>query len=56
LQTGVYRSDIPVKFKLMKEGYQDLIDRVEEIMDFALEKEMGGIKKEDVENYDEIKT
>jgi hypothetical protein len=29
---------------------------VAEIMDFALEKEMGGIKKEDVENYEEIKT
>jgi DNA polymerase epsilon subunit 1 len=56
LQNGIYRSDLPVKFKLMKEGYQDLLDRVEEIIDFALEKEMGGIKKEDVENYDEIKT
>lgn len=29
LRTGVYRSDIPVKFRLEKTGYQNLIDQVE---------------------------
>jgi len=52
---GVYSSDFPVKFKIEKQGYEDLIGQVDEIMNFALEIESGGIKKEDVENYDEIK-
>ena len=55
LRTGVYRSDIPVKFKLQESGYDWLLERVGAIMDFALEIESGGLKPEDVENYDEIK-
>lgn len=56
LRQGVYRSDFPVKFKLEADRYDWLLERVEPIMDFALEIESGGLKKEDVENYDEIKT
>jgi len=52
---GVYRSDFPVKFKLEKQGYEELIAQVEQIMDFALEIELGGTPKSEVENYDEIK-
>jgi len=54
LQQGVYRSDIPVKFKLSKDGYQKLIDGVDEVMRFAIEVE-GNTKPEDVENYEEVK-
>ena len=35
--------------------YEDLIHKVGEIMDFALEIESDGIKPEEVENYDEVK-
>jgi DNA polymerase epsilon subunit 1 len=54
LRTGVYRSDIPVKFRLERAGYQNLIDQVEQIMDFALKIELN-VNKEDVTNFDEIK-
>ena len=37
LQRGVYRSDIPVKFKLAKEGYQRLIDETDDVMKFAIQ-------------------
>ena len=40
LRTGVYRSDIPVKFRLEKSAYQGLIDQTEAIMDFALSTEL----------------
>lgn len=44
-----------MKFKLQESGYDWLLERVGAIMDFALEIESGGLKPEDVENYDEIK-
>ena len=37
LQQGVYRSDFPVKFKLVPDGYQKLIDATDEILKFAIE-------------------
>ena len=55
LRTGVYRSDIPVKFKMDSTAYDWLMEKTEEIMDFALNIESGGLSKDDVENYDEIK-
>lgn len=55
MQQGVFRSDFPVEFHLKKQGYQDLIDKTSIIMDFALLIEPGGIKKEEVENYEEVK-
>lgn len=51
LRTGVYRNDIKVKFRLEKQAYEKLNSEVESIMDFALNVELGGIKKEDVINY-----
>ncbi len=55
LKTGVYRSDIPVKFRLEKAGYQGLIDQVEQIMDFALGIELN-TDKALVTNYEEVKS
>lgn len=55
LQQGVYRSDIPVKFKLKASAYEWLIEQVGPIMDFALEIESGGVTPGEVENYDEVK-
>lgn len=54
LQQGVYRSDIPVKFKLQSEGYQKLIDETDDILKFAIKIESNS-KVEDVENYEEVK-
>eukprot|EP00347_Sterkiella_histriomuscorum_P016015 403354822 len=54
LRTGVYRSDIPVKFRLEKAGYQHLIDQTEAIMDFALKVELN-VDKNLVTNYDELR-
>jgi DNA polymerase epsilon subunit 1 len=54
LRTGVYRSDIPVKFRLERAGYQGVIDQVEQIMDFALKIE-NNVDKDQVTNYDEVK-
>lgn len=55
LKTGVYRSDFPVEFKLDKLGYQNLIDKVPTIMDFALTIEPGHQNKSEITNYDEIR-
>ena len=41
LQQGVYRSDIPVKFRLVKEGYQRLIKETDDIIKFAVVIEGG---------------
>ena len=54
LKTGVYRSDIPVKFRLERAGYQGLIDQVDQIMDFALAIELN-TEKALVTNFDEVK-
>jgi DNA polymerase epsilon subunit 1 len=54
LQQGVFRSDIPVKFKLQKEGFDKLISQTDDIMKFAVEIEANS-KVEDVANYEEVK-
>ena len=55
LQSGVFRSDIPVKFKLEPKGYQKLIDAVDDDLRYALEHEGKGATEDDVENYKEIR-
>ena len=55
LKQGVYRSDIPVKFKVNSDGFQGLIDITDTIMKFAIEIEEN-TKVEDIENYEEVKT
>lgn len=55
LQSGVFRSDIPVKFKLEPKGYQKLIDAVDDDLKYALKHEGKGATEDDVENYEEIK-
>jgi len=55
LQSGVFRSDIPVKFKLEPKGYQKLIDAVDDDLRYALKHEGKGATEFDVENYQEIR-
>lgn len=54
LQTGVYRNDLPVKFKVVPEAVQGLIDGLDEALRFAVETE-GGKSLADVENLGEVK-
>ena len=54
LQVGVYRSDIPVKFKLNPAAYQKLIDQVETTIDFCAEIEQK-INPSEISNKEEIK-
>ena len=55
LRTGVYRSDFEYKFKLEASGYQSLIDKVDDIMGFALKVENNGIDPSEATNYEEVK-
>jgi DNA polymerase epsilon subunit 1 len=54
LETGVYRNDIPIKFRLVPEAFQGLIDNIDFALTFALENE-SGIQRSDVVNYDEVR-
>ena len=52
--SGVYRSNIDLHFKMVPEAYQQLIDRLDSMLHFAIEVE-GGTKMEDVVNYQEVR-
>ena len=54
LQTGVYRTDLPIKFRLVPEALQTLIDRLDETLTYAIEQE-GGLKSEEITNYDAVR-
>ncbi|CAI5468278.1 unnamed protein product [Closterium sp. Yama58-4] len=54
LESGVFRSDIPTKFRLHPSAYQMLIDKLDEDLVYAL-KEEGGMAVEDVSNYEDVK-
>ncbi|EFC40096.1 predicted protein [Naegleria gruberi] len=54
LKSGVYRSDIPYKFKLNPDRYQQLVDNVDRVIRFAIEVEQQ-LKVEDVANFEELK-
>ena len=55
LEAGVFRADIPTKFKLNPKGYQELIDSLDDDLSYALRTEGKGMIPEDCENYEEIK-
>ncbi|CAI7838422.1 unnamed protein product, partial [Closterium sp. NIES-53] len=54
LESGVFRSDIPTKFRLHPPAYQMLMDKLDEDLVYAL-KEEGGMAVEDVSNYEHVK-
>jgi DNA polymerase epsilon subunit 1 len=54
LEPGVFRADIPCKFKIIPAGAQYLIDNVDKILHFALTVE-GGVSMDVVTNYDEVR-
>lgn len=54
-QTGVFRSDLPEKFRLVPSAIQGLIDNVDRDLTFAIEVE-SGVQRDTVSNYDEVCT
>ncbi|KAJ3127228.1 DNA polymerase epsilon catalytic subunit [Nowakowskiella sp. JEL0407] len=54
LEAGVFRSDLPCKFKLVPEAFQTLIDEVDRALQFSIVEE-GNLKVDDVTNYDEVR-
>ncbi|KAJ2994653.1 DNA polymerase epsilon catalytic subunit [Globomyces sp. JEL0801] len=54
LEAGIFRSDIPMKFKLSPAAFQQLIDEVDQALTFTITQE-GGHSLDDIENYDEVK-
>ena len=54
LESGVFRADIPCKFRTNSEGYQQLIDSLDKDLAYAIEHD-GGWSVEDCENYEEIR-
>ena len=56
LESGVFRSDLPVRFRLKPEAYQGLLDSLDRDLDYALKVEagwQGGIA--DAANYPEAR-
>ncbi|ORY88326.1 DNA polymerase epsilon catalytic subunit A [Leucosporidium creatinivorum] len=54
LEAGVFRSDISTDFKMVPEAIQQLIDDLDDALQFSITEE-GKHKLEDVTNYDEVK-
>ena len=54
LESGVFRADIPAKFRLVPSALQELIDKIDRALTFSLEVE-SGVERMDVVNYDEVR-
>ena len=55
LNVGIYRVDIPTEFNFDYKAYEELINNIEEYLNFTLEIEnKGKYSKDDFENYDEV--
>lgn len=53
LESGIFRADIPCRFRLSAPGLQKLIDEIEGTMKFAIELE--GISIDKVKNFHEVR-
>ncbi|KAL1924531.1 uncharacterized protein VTP21DRAFT_4185 [Calcarisporiella thermophila] len=54
LEAGVFRSDIPCKFKIVPEACQQLIEEVDAALKFSFEEELK-VKLEDIADYNEVR-
>ncbi len=54
LRTGIYRSDLPLKFNIDKSAIEDLENTLDETLKFAITVE-GKMKLDSVTNYEEIR-
>ena len=55
LEAGIFRSDLPAKFKLDPNSVQQLIDEIDLALSFSIIVE-GKLSMDDISNYDEIRT
>lgn len=55
MEAGVFRSDIPCKFRLQPKGYQGLLDSLDDDLKYALQTEGKGMAPEDCGNYQEVR-
>lgn len=55
LHNGVYRSDFETEFNLDPKGYQDMISKVDKVIEFFVKVELGK-NVADLENYEEVKS
>ncbi|KAJ1731895.1 DNA polymerase epsilon catalytic subunit [Coemansia biformis] len=55
LEAGVFRSDIPMRFRIAPEGVQQLLDELDRALRFSIEVE-GKAQMDDVENYAEVRS
>eukprot|EP00966_Prymnesium_polylepis_P294167 6793897-Prymnesium_polylepis.5 len=51
LQTGIYRSDLPIKFRLVPDAFQGLADKLDDTLRYAIEHE-GGVSLDEVGELD----
>ncbi|PRW20477.1 DNA polymerase epsilon catalytic subunit A [Chlorella sorokiniana] len=54
IESGVFRSDLPCKFRCKPEAYQKLIDKLDGDLEYALRTD-GKMAPEDCENYVEVR-
>ncbi|KAJ3212107.1 DNA polymerase epsilon catalytic subunit [Dinochytrium kinnereticum] len=54
LEAGVFRSDLPMKFRLVPEALTELIDEIDHALKFSIEVE-GNLRIDDIANYDEVR-
>eukprot|EP00850_Spirogloea_muscicola_P017955 SM000159S01786 [mRNA] locus=s159:288661:304957:+ [translate_table: standard] len=54
LESGVFRSDLPTRFRLESKAYQELIDHLDRDLHFAIVEE-SKLEIADVSNYSEVK-
>ncbi|XP_018009711.1 DNA polymerase epsilon catalytic subunit A isoform X2 [Hyalella azteca] len=53
IESGVFRADIPCRFRMVPEAFQNLLDNLDRTLKFTLEVEEG-VPLTDVTNYDEV--
>ncbi|XP_035661114.1 DNA polymerase epsilon catalytic subunit A-like [Branchiostoma floridae] len=53
LEAGVFRADLPCRFRMVPEAFQQLMDKVERTMKFSIEEEEG-IPVDQVTNFEEV--
>jgi DNA polymerase epsilon subunit 1 len=54
LESGVFRADLPTRFKCKAAAYQGLIDNLDRDLGYAIQHD-GGWELGDAENYEEVK-
>ncbi|KAF6004769.1 hypothetical protein F1559_001322 [Cyanidiococcus yangmingshanensis] len=55
LQSGIYRADLPIKFRLERAAIEELQSTVDQTLCFAIEKEHR-ISFEEIANYDQVRS